>query len=755
MNQPLFKYRLFALLCVFMSAGLFVRAAEEDAPTIAPATELISRVLPAERVDEFVLELIPSPDGKDVYEVESQDGKLVVRGNTGVAIASGLNWYLKEKCNSQVSMNHNQISLPKPLPLVENKVRVETPFEYRYLFNYCTYGYSMPWWDWEKWEEMIDYMAFMGVNMPLAMIGQEAVWQEVYRELGMTDEQLDKFFVGPAHLPWGWMGNIDGLGGPLPQDWISQRAELQKKILARMRSLGMKPVLQAFTGHVPVELKEIYPEAEITQIHDWAGIPGTMFLSPTDPLFTRIGTLFIEKQTEMFGTNHLYDADCFIEVDPPSKDPAYLSEVSKTVYDSMVAADPEAIWVLQGWFFFFRSEFWQPEQGRAFVGGVPKDKIIVLDLYGEKNTTWDKTESFFGQPWIWNVICNQDQKVNMSGHLAKMQTNFQTAYQSEIEKNLRGVGTIPEGVGYNPIVQDFIYELAWDQSEKDLEKWVSDYGKRRYGTKDERAGETWQRLLSSVYGRTRTDWGPLITTPTLQIFGKPKEDIRHVRKNVRITEENPFGQDYDVYELYEASQILLSMADDLQEVETYRFDLTNVHRELIYGLSYLVIDDLTQAYLSGEPARLKAAGDKLLGLLDDLEAVTGSHEMFLLGKWLEDAQSWATTEEEKAYYNWNARTIVSIWQPWKNGGLRDYASKQWNGMFSGYYKPRWELLIQMLEKNLEEGTDFDAGAFNQAVREVDFAWTHAQDEYPSKPTTDPVEEAWRIQKKYQKYFLKK
>jgi len=477
-----------------------------------------------------------------------------------------------------------------------------------------------------------------------------------------------------------------------------------------------------------------------------------MFLSPTDPLFGRIGTLFIQKQTEMFGTDHLYDADAFIEVDPPSSDPEFLSGVSRAVYESMAAADPEAIWVLQGWFFFFRSDFWKPEQGRAFVGGVPNDRIIVLDLYGEANTTWDKTEVFYGQPWIWNVICNQDQKVNMSGNLTRMQENFQTAFESEIDNNLRGVGTIPEGVGYNPVVQEFIYEKAWDQSVVDLPEWIGQYAKRRYGTTDERAARAWQLLLESVYSRTRTDWGPLITTPRLQIFSNLEEDIRHIRNEIRITEENPFGQDFDPFKLYEASTVLLELAGELKEVETYRFDVANVHRELIYALSFIVINDLTEAYVSGDVAGLEATGDQLLGLLDDLERVTATNENFLLGTWIEDARSWGKTDEESDYYERNARTIVSIWQPWQHGALRDYASKQWNGMFSSYYKNRWQLFINFLMESLNEERDFDPTAFDLVVREIDYTWTRSTEKYPTSASGDPISEAHRVREKYRRFF---
>lgn len=62
-----------------------------------------------------------------------------------------------------------------------------------------------------------------------------------------------------------------------------------------------------------------------------------------DPLFTRIGKLFIEKQQEVFGTDHLYNCDPFNEMLPPSNDPSYLKSVSEVIYQSMSAADSQAL----------------------------------------------------------------------------------------------------------------------------------------------------------------------------------------------------------------------------------------------------------------------------------------------------------------------------------------------------------------------------------------------------------------------------
>ena len=60
------------------------------------------------------------------------------------------------------------------MPAVETPVRVEARVKDRFFLNYCTFGYTMPWWKWEDWERFIDWMALNGINMPLANTGQEA-----------------------------------------------------------------------------------------------------------------------------------------------------------------------------------------------------------------------------------------------------------------------------------------------------------------------------------------------------------------------------------------------------------------------------------------------------------------------------------------------------------------------------------------------------------------------------------------------------
>src|SRR4029079_4586607 len=244
-----------------LSLALIIAAAPARPHPLDAARALVARVISA-HADAFVVEHVDADSGHDVFELESRGRKIVLRGSSGVAIASALNRYLEDFARVNVSNPLVPLHLRRIVP-VPRRIRVVSPYQYRYFFNYCTFSYSMAWWGWDEWQRMIDWMALKGINLPLAATGQEGTWQLVLRELGFSDKQIGEFLVGPAYLPWGCMGNIDGLGGPLPKSWITNHVALEKQILARERALGMKPVLQGFTGHVPESVKDVFPTAKI------------------------------------------------------------------------------------------------------------------------------------------------------------------------------------------------------------------------------------------------------------------------------------------------------------------------------------------------------------------------------------------------------------------------------------------------------------------------------------------------------------
>ena len=157
--------------------------------------------------------LFPPENGRDVFEIESRDGKIVVRGSSGVAIASGWNWYLTHYCHCHVSLWGNQLrsarSVARRCP---RRFAASVPFKYRYYLNFCAFSYSLAWYDWPQWERLIDWMALHGINMPLSVTGQEAIWYKVYRDLGLSDEQIRKFLRRPrlSCRSAGWAASTAG-----------------------------------------------------------------------------------------------------------------------------------------------------------------------------------------------------------------------------------------------------------------------------------------------------------------------------------------------------------------------------------------------------------------------------------------------------------------------------------------------------------------------------------------------------------------
>ena len=375
------KTHVLLFFALFISIAMFGKSKD-----IVAIENLTKRIIP-EHSAQFVFKKTNTKSLKDFYTIESNKDKIVITGNNANSMAMGLNHYLKYYCLATVSWYvDKQVEMPEVLPMLNEKINVEAKVDRRFFLNYCTYGYSMPWWKWENWERMIDWMALNGINMPLAITGQESVWYNVWKKLGMSDLEIRSYFVGPPYLPWHRMANIDSWNGPLPKEWLDDQLELQKQIVKRERELNMKPVLPAFAGHVPKELKQLFPEANIQHLGKWAGFDDKYrcnFLNPNDPLFAKIQKLFLEEQTKLFGTDHIYGVDPFNEVDPPSWEPEYLEKVAADMYRTLSDVDPKAEWMQMTWMFYHDKKKWTAPRIKSLLTGVPQDKLVLLDYHCE------------------------------------------------------------------------------------------------------------------------------------------------------------------------------------------------------------------------------------------------------------------------------------------------------------------------------------------------------------------------------------
>ena len=191
--------------------------------------------------------------------------------------------------------------------------------KYRVYMNYCTLDYSMCWWDFKRWEKEIDFMAMNGINMPLAVIGSEAVLYETLLEFGFSKSEALSEISGPAFWAWHLMTNIMGYMPPKDEKYVYERLALGKRILDRYLELGMIPIQQGFSGHVPEAIKEKIPAATLYMQNSWCGFPKTAQVDPLDPFFDLYGKTYLRKLKELMGFYGYVACDPFHEGTPPIK----------------------------------------------------------------------------------------------------------------------------------------------------------------------------------------------------------------------------------------------------------------------------------------------------------------------------------------------------------------------------------------------------------------------------------------------------
>lgn len=716
------KNFLIAALLLCTQTGVFANPIEDLAKRIAP---------------QFANHIVFEQNNANVdrFTLESKNDKLYIGGNNYNTMAVGLNHYLKYYCNTSISWYKNDaINLPTTMPSVAKKISVEARVKDRFFLNYCTFGYTMPWWRWKDSEHLIDWMALNGVNMPLAITGQEAIWYKVWKQFGLTDEQIRGYFTGPAFLPWHRMSNIDHWDGPLPKSWLDDQLALQKKIVKRERELGMKPILPAFAGHVPKVLETKYPNAKITDLGTWGGFSEeyySHYLDPLDPLFTQIQQAFLKEQTKQFGTDHIYGADPFNEVKPPSWEPKYLASASDVIYTSMKSVDPQAEWLQMTWVFYYMRKEWTNERINAFVNAVPKDKMKLLDYYCENTEVWKLTDSFFGQPYIWCYLGNFGGNSMMVGNLQEVEKRMENAL-TKGGKNLTGIGSTLEGFDINPIMYDYIFEKAWSNGPTDVKTWTANWAARRIGKTNATAVSAWQSLVENVY----TD--PSKLGQGILLNAKPA-----LKGTVHWTPNPKYG--YSNAMLFTDWKKLMNIGNANASTS---YDIAYMGTQVLGNYFMKLRDEFADAYAKKDIAAMQSKKAEMMALADDIDALLATQPTMLLGKWLEDAKSLGKNKAEKNYYEKDARMLITVWGG-KRRSLNDYGNRSWAGLTKDFYKKRWEMFCDEIINCANTGKEFNAEDFKNTIWKFEDKWVASNNKFETKTIGETISVAKALASKYE------
>lgn len=685
-----------------------------------------------ERIDKgasrnFVIERLKGE--KDFFELDQKGNKVVVRGNNYVSIATGINWYLKYYAGINLSWNGMQADLPEVLPPVLKKERHETDLKLRYDFNYCTFSYSMAFWDWKRWEQEIDWMALHGINLPLAMVGTDVVWKNVLEELGYTREEINAFIAGPGFQAWWLMNNLEGWGGPNPDSWYERQEELQKRILKRMREYGIEPVLPGYSGMVPHNAKDRLG-LNVADPGRWNGYPRPAFLQPTDPQFERIAALYYREMTRLYGKASYYSMDPFHEGGNTSG--VDLEAAGKAIWKAMKQANPRAAWVVQAWGANPRPQM---------IRNLPAGDMVVLDLFSESRpqwgdpaSSWYRKEGFGQHDWLFCMLLNYGGNVGLHGKMAHLIEEFYKAKDSSFGKTLKGVGMTMEGIENNPVMYELLCELPWREQRFSKDEWLEGYLKARYGKSDSQVSQAWMLLSNTIYN-----------CPAASTQQGTHESILCARpswKAYQVSSWSEMSDYYDPADVIRAAGMMVEAAERFRGNNNFEYDLVDIVRQAVAEKGRLMYRVLVDAYKAGDRELFKLSSDRFLRLILMQDRLLATRPEFKVGRWLESARNLGSTEEEKDWYEWNARVQITTWGnrvAADDGGLHDYAHREWNGLLRDFYYLRWKTWLDEQLKSFEGGQpkaiDFYA---------LEEPWTLKHNSYASEAEGNPVDIACEI-----------
>ena len=682
-----------------------------------------------ERIDKgasqrFVIEL--KQGDRDFFELDYRAGKPVVRGNNYVSIATGIHWYLKYYAGIHLRWGHMHARLPQQLPAVPKPERHETDMRLRFDFNYCTHSYTMAFWDWERWEEEIDWMALHGVNMPLCATGMGSVWRNVLLRLGYTRDEVNDFVAGPAFQSWWLMNNLEGWGGPNPDSWYTRQEELQRRIVRRMREWGIEPVLPGYSGMLPANAKERLG-VDVADPGRWCGYRRPAFLQPQDPNFQRIARIYYQELTRLYGKARYYSMDPFHE--GGNTKGVDLAAAGKAVWQAMKAVNPKATWVAQAW---------QACPHNGMIAEIPEGDMVVLDLYSESCPQWGDSASIWYRPqgfgkhhWLYCMLLNFGGNVGLHGKMRHVIDEFYKARESSFGRSLKGIGLTMEGTENNPVMYELLTELPWRAGRFDKDEWLRGYLRARYGKLTPGVEKAWMLLSNTIYacpdGSTQqgTHESVFCARPSLNAY--------------QVSSWSCMADYYQPMDIIRAANDMVAEADAYRGNADFEYDLVDIVRQAVAEKGRLVYPVVVAAYKAADKELFASASARFLNLILLQDRLLATHSNFKVGRWIGNARRMGATAAESDLYEWNARVQVATWgnrHAAEQGGLHDYAHKEWNGMLRDYYYIRWKAYFDELAGRLE----------GKAAKHIDFyameeAWTLQHNVYAEQPEGDLIEVA--------------
>ncbi|MEV7521401.1 alpha-N-acetylglucosaminidase [Streptomyces sp. NPDC091371] len=722
---------LLALVCAAAAPGAAAPGAgpaaradvRTDAPAprgaafdLAPARASLERLLPRHS-GQFTL-VADAGAAADTFTVSGTAGAITVRGGTGATLLTGVGWYLQHVAGADIGWPGDSIGmLPAELPAVPAPVTRSALVPHRYALNDTDDGYSGPYRSFEEHQRQIDLLALHGVNEVFVQVGAEYPYYRALQDFGYTAEELRQWIPGPGHQSWWLLQNLSGFGGPVSDRLVRERAELGGRLAEQLRGLGMTPVLPGYFGTVPPEFAARNPGAVTVAQGDWAGFDRPDWLDPASPAFGKLAAAYYAAQRSVFGDSTMYRMSPLHEGGQTGN--VDVKAAAGAIQRALHAAHPGALWAVLGW---------QDDPTAELLAGVDTSKLLILDGLSDRYNRLDRETRWGGVPYAMGSIYNFGGHTTIGANSSVWIDRF-GAWRAKGGSALAGTAYIPEATGTNPAAFDLFTDLAWEPGPVDQRRWFAEFAARRYGRPDAAAAAAWEELRKGPYSTSSGLWSEsqdsLFTArPSLSAAGAAYWSPKSMR--------------YPADSVRRALDHLLRVDPALRGSSAYRFDLVDTARQALANHSRVLLPKIKAAYEAKDLARFRELTAQWAEAERKLDALIGSDPHFLLGDWLGKARSWGADEAERDRYEYDARSILSVWgrrSTSEGGFLHDYANREWSGLVSELYAGRWKLYFDSLEEALLR---------QAAPREIDWhayeeEWARRTTRHPARPSGDPYE----------------
>lgn len=693
-------------------------------PRTAAALAGIRRLsgLDADRLDIIVDASTPIADA---FQAGIADGRVRVRATTPAVALAGYAQLARTTGIADVS--RSGVRRPHGLAGIRADRAGEAAYPLRVAYNITVGGYTTPFHGWDEWERELDLLAASGINAAHITLGQEAVWLQAFQEFGYSEPELLAWIVPPSHQAWQWLNNIQHFGQGTTRGIIERRAELARRVLARMDELEIRAILPGFSGTVPSGFADRNPGAPTVPQGLWfldvAGPVRPDWVRSDSPEYARVGEAFYRAQREQFGHAGWWAVDLLHEGGKTGG--AALPDAARGVEAAMRAADPDYRWFVQAWAGNPKAEL---------LGALDGERLVVLDLTGE---AWEKMESFGGVPWVNGILPNYGGRNALYGDLDAI-ARTPGVLGDERRGNLIGLTDMAEGVEGNPVVWDLFHDLVWTRGPVDLDVWFPTWIAARYGAVVPEALAAWRVLRETAYRAWRSVGAgtppretmlalagqpvdaatigdvdipaPAGTVPletgedaevALEVFDvyAATDSVISAIPSLDANQGGPMGPRVLVYEpadLVPALRHLIAAAEMLPDSPSLDYDLIDVARQCLVDAARVMLPRLRAVYDAGDVAGFDRGSSRFLALIDLLDGVLATHPDFRLDTWTERARALGDTpDEQEQLVEWAVRLVTS-WGAREDFVLTEYANRDWAGLVGGYHRERWDLWFAQL-----------------------------------------------------------